>query len=182
MINYLIIGVCIIILLYIFITFNSLIKMRNLVREAFSTIDIYLKKRWDLVPNLVEVVKGYAKHERETLEKVISARATSYNAMSNQQKMNSDKQLSNDISRILAISESYPDLKANTHFIQLSKELSQIETDIANSRKYYNGTVRNFNDKVQMFPSNIIAFLFRFKSENMFAITSEEKENVKVEF
>ena len=179
---YLIICVCPIILIYILFTFNKLIKMRNLVKEAFSTMDIYLKKRWDLIPNLVEIVKGYAKHEKETLEKVISARSIPYNSMSNNQKINNNEQVTKDIVRIFAISENYPELKANTHFIQLTNELSQIETDIANSRKYYNGTVRNYNNKVQMFPSNLVALIFRFRSETMFTIASEEKESVKVEF
>ena len=181
-IYYIIIGVCSIVLIYIFITFNNLIKMNNLVKEAFSTMDIYLKKRWDLIPNLVEIVKGYAKHEKETLEKVTAARAISYNAMSNNQKINSNKQISKDIMKILTISEKYPELKANENFIKLMSELSQIEVDIANSRKYYNGTVRNYNNKVQMFPGNIIAFIFGFKSEGMFSINAEEKENVRVEF
>lgn len=179
---YYIIGMCLIVLAYMLITYNKLIKKRNLVKEAFSTMDIYLKKRWDLIPNLIETVKGYATHEKETLEKVIAARSIPYNEMSKEQKVNNSKQLDNDIIKILAISENYPELKANTNFINLTNELSRIETDIANSRKYYNGTVRNYNNKVQMFPSNIVAFVFGFKSENMFTITQEEKKNVKVEF
>ena len=181
-IYYVIIGLCAIVLIYILVTFNKLIKMQNLVKESFSTMDIYLKKRWDLIPNLVETVKEYAKYERETLEKVISERTIPYNTMSNNQKMEQDEKASKDIIQIIAISENYPELKANKNFIQLTRELSQIETDIANSRKYYNGTVRNYNNKVQMFPSNIVAFMFRFKRENMITIKPEERETAKVKF
>jgi LemA protein len=179
---YIIIGVCSIIVLYILITFNSLIKMLNLVKESYSTMDIYLKKRWDLIPNLVECVKGYAKHESNTFEKITELRTSWANTKSISEKAKIDNQLSGALKTIMAVSENYPELKANTNFSQLTSELSQIENDIANSRKYYNGTVRNYNNKVQMFPSNIVAFIFRFKSQEMFSIATEEKENVKVEF
>lgn len=179
---YIIISVCSIVVLYILITFNSLIKMHNLVKESFSTMDIYLKKRWDLIPNLVECVKGYAKHESSTFEKIAELRTSWANTNSISEKAKIDNQLSGALKTIMAVSENYPELKANTNFSQLTSELSQIENDIANSRKYYNGTVRNYNNKVQMFPSNIVAFIFRFKSQEMFSIAAEEKENVKVEF
>ena len=179
---YIIITVCSIILIYLLITFNNLIKMLNLVRESYSTMDIYLKKRWDLIPNLVECVKGYAKHESSTFEKIAELRTSWANTNSISEKAKIDNQLSGALKTIMAVSENYPELKANTNFSQLTSELSQIENDIANSRKYFNGTVRNYNNKVQMFPSNIVAFIFRFKSQEMFSITVEEKENVKVEF
>ena len=177
-----IIAIVLVILFYIFTTYNGLVGSRNVVDEAFSTMDVYLKKRWDLIPNLVEVVKGYAKHESETLEKVVALRNGAYNNMSVDEKMEVNKQLSSGISRLIAVAESYPDLKANQNFTDLSKELSKIEEDIANSRKYYNGTVRNFNNKVMMFPSNIIANMFGFKKATMFEAVEEERKNVKVEF
>ena len=177
-----IVAIVLVILFYVLTTYNGLVGSKNIVDEAFSTMDVYLKKRWDLIPNLVETVKGYAKHESETLEKVVALRNGAYNNMSVDEKMEVNKQLSSGISKLIAVAESYPDLKANKNFTDLSKELSKIEEDIANSRKYYNGTVRNFNNKVMMFPGNIVANMFGFKKANMFEAAEEEKKNVKVEF
>ena len=179
---YLIIGIIVVIAIYLFTTYNGFVKTRNAVKEAFSTMDIYLKKRWDLVPNLVEVVKGYATHEKETFEKITSLRTQSYDSMSMDNKINANEQLSQGLSKIMAISENYPELKSNENFMQLNSELSKIEEDIANSRKYYNGTVVILNNKVEMFPSNIVAKLFGFKEEKLFEATEEEKNNVKVKF
>lgn len=178
---YIIIGLIIITLIYVLVTYNGLIKSNNLVKEAFSTMDIYLKKRWELVPNLVEVVKGYAKHEKETIEKITSLRMNTYETMSTDKKINVNQQLTQGLSRIMAISENYPDLKASQNFIELSRDLTKIEDEIANSRKYYNGTVRNFNNKIQMFPSNIVANLFGFHSANMFEANTDEKNSIKVD-
>ena len=178
---YIIIGLVVIILIYILITYNGLVKSNNFVKEAFSTMDVYLKKRWDLIPNLVEVVKGYAKHEKETIEKITDLRTNAYETMSTDKKINVNEQLTQGLSRIMAISENYPDLKASQNFIELSHDLTKIEDEIANSRKYYNGTVRIFNNKIQMFPSNIIANLFGFHSANMFEANADEKNNVKVD-
>lgn len=178
---YLGLTIVLILLIYIITTYNRLIKLRHIVEEAFSTMDVYLKKRWDLVPNLVEVVKGYVKHEKDILEKIVKLRVNTYQNMSTANKINVNNQLENDISKIILISEQYPELKANENFLRLSKELTQIEDDIANSRKYYNGSVRIFNTKIQVFPNNILAKIFGFKEENMFEITNEEKDNVKVE-
>ena len=178
---YIIIGLIIILLVYVLVTYNELIKTNNLVKEAFSTMDVYLKKRWDLIPNLVEVVKGYAKHEKETIGKITELRTTVYETMSVDKKININEQLTQELSGIMAISENYPDLKASQNFIELSHDLTKIEDEIANSRKYYNGTVRIFNNKIQMFPSNIIANLFGFHSANMFEANADEKNNVKVD-
>lgn len=178
---YIIIAIIILLLIYVFVTYNSLIKSKNYVKEAFSTMDVYLKKRWDLVPNLVEVVKGYDKYEQETLSKVTELRASAYDSMSANKKISINEQITEGISKIIAISENYPELKANENFMQLSSELVNVENDIENSRKYYNGTVRNYNNKIQMFPSNIIAGVFGFKEEKMFEADSEEKNNVKVD-
>ncbi len=176
-----VILILIVILVYVFIQYNSLVKSNNLVKEAFSTMDIYLKKRWDLVPNLVESVKGYAEYEKEIFSEITKLRTNSYDAMTTNNKINMNEQLTQEISKIMAISENCPELKASSNFSQLSKELTKIEDDIANSRKYYNGTVRILNNQIQMFPSNIIAKIFGFKQANMFEAKSEEKNNVNVE-
>ena len=170
-----------IILVYGIITYNNLTKWKNLVKEAFSTMDVYLKKRWDLIPNLVEVVKGYEKHEKETFNEITSLRTNSYDSMSMNKKINVNEQLTQGISKIMAISENYPELKASENFLQLSKDLTRIEDEIANSRKYYNGSVRTLNTKIQLGPSNIVAGMFGFKQASMFEANAEEKNNVKVE-
>ncbi len=181
MILYIIIVIIILLIIYFLVTYNSLVRTNNIVKEAFSTMDIYLKKRWDLIPNLVEIVKGYAKHEKETFNEITSLRTNSYNNMSINKKIDINEQLSQGISKIMAISENYPELKASDNFLQLSKDFTKIEDEIANSRKYYNGSVRILNNKIQMFPSNIVANIFGFKQANMFEANAEEKNNVKVE-
>lgn len=171
----------VIILIYIISTYNKLIKLKHIVEEAFSTMDVYLKKRWDLVPNLVEVVKGYVKHENELIERVTQLRAINYQNMAINNKIDTNNELDNGITKIMAISENYPELKANQNFLELSKELMKIEDDIANSRKYYNGSVRIFNTNIFTFPNNILARVFKFKEAKTFEISDKEKENVKVE-
>ena len=177
---YIIVGIIVILFIYILITYNSFINSRNLVKEAFSTMDIYLKKRWDIIPNLIEVVKGYSKYEKETLTKITSLRSSSYDELTMDNKININEELSKCLSNIFAVSENYPELKANELYANLSSNLISIEDEIANSRKYYNGTVRNFNNKIQMFPNNILAKLFRFKEFKMFEANAEEKNNVGV--
>lgn len=178
---YIIVGLVLIILIYVFVTYNSLVKSNNYVKEAFSTMDVYLKKRWDLIPNLVEIVKGYANHEKETFKKITELRTNAYESMSTDKKINVNEQITQDLIKIMAISENYPDLKASQNFIELSRDLTKIEDEIANSRKYYNGSVRIFNNKIQMFPSNIVANLFGFHSANMFEANIDEKNNIKVD-
>ena len=177
---YIIITIIVLILIYFGITYNSLVKLSNAVKEAFSTMDVYLKKRWDLIPNIVETVKGYAKHEKSTLKEIIELRNSAYDNMTVNEKVDMNNKLSQEINRLMAISESYPDLKANENFKDLSKQLTKIEDDIANSRKYYNGTVRIFNNKVQMFPSNIVAKTLGYKEKKMFEVDEAERENIKV--
>ena len=179
---YIIIAIVVVLLLLVFTTYNSFVKLNNKVEEAFSTMDVYLKKRWDLIPNIVETVKGYAKHEKSTLEEVINLRNSSYDKMNTNDKVETNNKLSQGISKLMAIAESYPELKANENFKDLSNQLTRVEDDIANARKYYNGTVRIYNDKVQMFPSNIIAGIFGYKVKNMFEANENERENVKVNF
>ena len=178
---WIILAVIILIIIYAFILYNNFISLDNKVKEAFSTMDVYLKKRWDLIPNLVETVKGYAKYEEETLTKVTKLRNTVYNEMTNDEKIINNEELSSDVSKIMALKEAYPELKANENFIDLSNKLTKIEDDIANARKYYNGTVRIYNNKVQMFPNNIFAKLFGYKPKRMFEASLEDKQNIKIE-
>lgn len=181
MLIYLIILVAVLFLVYILITFNDFIKLNNKVKEAFATMDVYLKKRWDLVPNLVETVKGYADHEKSTLEKVIELRNEVYDNLSDENKIKANEKMTESIRKIMFLSESYPELKASENFVNLSKELTKLEDEIAQSRKYYNAVVRMFNNKVEMFPSNIIAKISGYKSKLMFEATDEERKSVKVE-
>ncbi len=178
---YVVIGIVVLIAIYVLTQYNSFIKLNYRVKEAFSTMDVYLKKRWDLVPNLVEVVKGYIKHEKGVLEDIVKLRNSSYDKMSLSDKIDTNQQLSSGLSKIMAISENYPDLKASQNFSDLTHQLSTVESEIANSRKYYNAVVRNLNTKVEMFPSNIIAKIFGFKLSKMFEANEEERNNIKVE-
>ena len=176
---------CVLILcmvLFLWMTYNRLILLRNRMKEAWSDIEVLLKRRYDLIPNLVETVKGYAGHEKELLDKLAGLRSGNYSTMSDTQKLQTNSELSQILTRFMAVVENYPDLKANQNFMKLSDELSTIETDIANSRKYYNGTVRELNNFLELFPTNIIGFIFKFSKEKMFEITETERQNVKVSF
>ncbi len=153
--------------------YNRLVKVRTMVQEAWSSIDVMLKKRHDLIPNLVETVKGYATHERDTFDSVTRARAAAMSADTVQQKEAAEKNLSQAMMNLNAVAEQYPDLKANTNFIQLQGELSALEGDIEKSRRYYNGTVRENNILVETFPSNIVANMYSFTKATFF-----ELENV----
>ena len=179
---YIIIAIVLIIVMYVLVTYNNFIKLKNMVQEAFSTMDVYLKKRWDLIPNLIETVKGYVKHEENTLKEIVDLRGSSYDSMSDDEKVKANQTISKDINKIMLVAENYPDLKASANFQDLSRELSKVEEDIANARKYYNGAVEMFNNKVEMFPSNILAKLFGYKPKAMFETDSNERENVKVSF
>ncbi len=173
--------VAVILVLFVIVVYNRLVTLRNYVKEAFSTMDVYLKKRWDLVPNLIEIVKAYAKHEKNVLEDVAKLRSGNYSDMSDNDKIDTNKKLGESLSKIIAIVENYPDLKANEHFAKLMDELASIETDIANSRKYYNGCVRILNNTVEIFPTSLIAGMFGIKSAKMFEITENERDNIKAE-
>lgn len=177
---YIILGVVALVFIYLLATYNSFVKLNNSTKEAFSTMDVYLKKRWDLIPNLVEIVKGYAKHEKETLSEIVNLRNGVYEKMSENEKLKTNEQLTQGVLKVMALAESYPDLKANANFIELSKQLTSVEGEIANSRKYYNANVREFNNKVEFFPSNIIAKLFNYKSKLFFEVNVAERENVNV--
>ena len=177
---YVIIILLVLVLFYFFITFNNLVKLNNRVKESFSTMDVYLKKRWDLIPNIVNVVKGYSDYEKSTLESIIKIRSLAFDTLSNDEKIESDNSITDSISKLTLLKEDYPELKANKNYLQLSENLTKIENDIANSRKYYNGTVRIFNNKVEMFPSNIVAKILGYKSKEMFIINDNERENINV--
>jgi len=178
-----VVVIIVLIALYIGKTYNSLVRKRNTVEEAFATMDVYLKKRWDLIPNIVASVKGYAKHEAETLERVIAARNGGYQSLSDDEKIEANKELSRGIASINVVAEQYPDLKANENFLNLNNQLQKNEEDIANARKYYNAVVKKYNNSVEMFPSSIVASMFKFSRKSMFVIENEaEKQAVKVEF
>ena len=178
---YLIIGIGAV-LLYLLFIYNSLITAKNRIAEAFSQIDVQLKRRTDLIPNLVETVKGYAKHEKELLENVTKARANLMTAGSTHEKAEANNFLSDTLKSLFAVSENYPDLKANSNFHELQKELSDTENKIAYSRQFYNSNVLDYNNKILIFPNNIFANLFKFNKEEFFQATEEEKKEIKVKF
>lgn len=160
--------------------YNSLIRGRNQMNEAFSTMDVYMKKRFDLIPNLVETVKGYMKHEADTLINVTKMRSGG-NTMA--EKIENDKQVSQAIRGLMVQVEAYPQLQASGNFSELQQKLNEVENDIAQSRKYYNGCVRQYNDQCMMVPSNIIANMFHFVPGTLYEVESaEERKNVQVKF
>ena len=162
---------------------NGFVKMRNGNEEAFATIDVYLKKRFDLIPNLVETVKGYTKHESETLERVIAARKTGLTASTRAEKIAADAALTSALVDVKKVSEAYPDLKANANFLDLSNQLKQIETQLADQRRYYNALVKKFNTARELFPKSIIASMMHLEKAPYFQLDSEEeRQNVKVQF
>lgn len=162
--------------------YNKLIALRNRVKDQWAQIDVQLKRRFDLIPNLVETVKGYTKHESETLEAVIKARNTYVSATLPEDQMKADGELTKAISKLFALTESYPELKANTNFQALQQELTETESKIASARQFYNDTVMVYNNKVAMVPSNIIASLFKFEKEAFFEANETERQNVQVKF
>ena len=182
--NFLIVLVVIIVLVLLFVmsTYNSLVQLRNKVKDQFSQIDIQLKKRADLIPNLVETVKGYAKHEKGTLEDVVKARNTYLSAGTPDEKMKSSGELSQAINKLFALAENYPDLKANENFLDLQTQLKDVEDKISYARQFYNDSVLMYNNKIQTVPSNIIASMFHFEKENFFEATEDERKNVEVKF
>lgn len=175
--------IVVLLVIWLVSSYNGFVEKKNVVEEGWSTIDVYLKKRYDLIPNLVETVKGYAKHESETLEKVIAARnATTMMTGNGADRMAAENALTGTLRSLFAVSEAYPELKANTNFTDLQSQLKAIEGEIASSRKYYNGTVKVYNTAIQKFPSNIAAGIFRFTEFEYFNAPEEERQNVKVKF
>ena len=169
--------------LFVIASYNGLVTLKNRAEEAWSDIDVQLKRRYDLVPNLVSAVKGYASHETGVFEKVTEARAKAMSATGAEEKAGAENMLTGALKSVFAIAEAYPDLKANTNFLELQQELSDTENKIQASRRFYNGTVMEMNTKIETFPSNIIAGMFNFTKREFFELTDEAaKEPVKVEF
>lgn len=167
---------------WVIFLFNGLIRLKNRVEEAWSDIDVQLKRRYDLIPNLIETVKGYAKHEREVLESVTEARTRAMGAQDTKDQVEAENMLSDTLKSLFAVSENYPDLKANQNFLELQRELSDTENKIQASRRFYNGNVRDFNTKIQSFPNNMIAGTLNFKEKDFFEAGEEEKKNIEVKF
>ncbi|TSC56442.1 MAG: LemA protein [Parcubacteria group bacterium Gr01-1014_18] len=175
--------IVLVILFWSVLSYNGLVRLVTQSDEAWSDIDVQLKRRYDLVPNLVETVKGYAKHESQTLENVIAARNSAMNAHGMQDKASAENALSAGLKSIIALSENYPDLKASGNFLKLQDELSDTENKIQAARRFYNGNVRDLNIKLQVFPDNIIARMFAFTQKEFFELTEPAaKEVVKVQF
>lgn len=183
---WIVLAVVAVLALIVVAMYNGLIRLKNRVEEAWSDIDVQLKRRYDLIPNLIETVKGYAAHESGTLEKVIQARNSAMQAQSSgdhKAQAEAENQLSSTLKSIFALSENYPDLKANTNFLELQRELSDTENKIQASRRFYNTNVRDFNTKLQIFPTNVMAGMLGFKARDFFEIEdAKERENVKVSF
>jgi len=167
---------------YLFFLYNGLVRLRVLVEEAWSGIDVQLKKRFDLIPNLVETVKGYAKHEKGTFEKVTELRTRAMNTERPKELAEIEGELRGTLKTLFAVAENYPELKANENFLNLQNTLKEIETEIESARRYYNGAVRDFNMKIQVFPANLIAGPLGFRSKEFFETSETEKQNVKVNF
>lgn len=179
----LIIGIIIaVIVLFIIFLYNSLISLRNEVKNSWAQIDVQLKRRNDLIPNLVETVKGYMKHEKSVLENITKARSAFLSAQTMTEKSKASNMLSQTLKSLFAVSENYPQLKANENFMQLQEELSGTESKIAYARQHYNDIVMAFNTKIQTFPNSIFANMLHFTQEASFTATEEERKNVKVSF
>ena len=180
---WIILGIVVVLIIAVIGMYNSLVQSKIKVDNAWSQIDVQLQRRFDLMPNLVETVKGYMTHEKETFEKIASLRTSWANANSVSEKAELDNQLSTTLKTIMAVSENYPELKANQNFSELSEELRNTENKISFSRQFYNDTVTMYNTKLQVFPSNIIAGMFNFKARDLFKTESDEaRRNVKVDF
>ena len=163
-------------------SYNAFVKSRNQIEEAFSTMDVYLKKRYEMIPNLVEIVKQYSIHEKETLEKIVQARSMAINARSMEERGQNENMLSGALKSLFAISEGYPELKANENYLDLQNELADLEDEISQSRKYYNGVVKVMNNKVEIFPSNLFAKIFGFNRYPYFMADEYERQNVEIRF
>ncbi|MCD4705565.1 LemA family protein [bacterium] len=180
---WIVLGVIAIVIIWLIAVYNGLIKNKNRTEEAWSDIDVQLKRRYNLIPNLIETVKGYATHERELFEKVTKARTAAMGAGTTEEKGQAENMLSGTLKSLFAVSENYPDLKANQNFAKLQDELSDTENKIQASRRFYNGNVRDFNIKLQVFPTNMIAKQLGFDEKDFFEIENqEEKETPKVKF
>ena len=179
---WIILVIVILIALYVISTYNLLVQLRNKVKDGWSQIDVLLKRRADLIPNLVECVKGYTKHEEGTLTAVIEARSKAVSATTPEEAMKAEGEMTQALSRLFALTEAYPELKANQNFLDLQKSLEETENKITYSRQFYNDNVLNYNNKVEMFPSNLVAGLFKFEKAVFFEASEKDKEVPKVQF
>lgn len=185
MVKIIIIAILVVILLivaWLIATYNNLVRLRNKVKDQWSQVDVQLKRRFDLIPNIVETVKGYAKHEKETFEAVVKARNTALSASSKEAEIKAAGELSGALNKLLALTEAYPELKTNENFLSLQSELTQVEEKISFARQFYNDTVMQYKNAIETFPTVLIAGMLGFKEETFFEATDEEKQNVKVQF
>lgn len=181
--GWIILAIVVVLILFVISLYNNLVRLRQKVRNAWSQIDVQLQRRFDLIPNLVDTVKGYMNHEEGTLTKIAELRTSWANASSVAEKAELDNQLSGALKTIMAVSESYPDLKANTNFSELQEELQNTENKLSFSRQFYNDTATMYNTKLEVIPSNIIASMFHFEPAELFKVDSDEaRKNVKVDF
>ena len=175
-------AIILLLLLYVMGVYNKLVTLKNRVKNQWSKIEVLLKRRADLIPNVVETVKGYATHEKETLDAVISARSKAVGAKTPEDEIKANGELSQALSRLLVVAEAYPDLKANTNFLELQRELKETEDKISYARQFYNDTASNFNIQIEVFPSNIVASMFNFKQQPLFEAEEKDKEVPQVKF
>ena len=180
--GWIIIAVVVVLIIFLVSTYNNLVVLRNRAKDQWAQVDVQLKRRFDLIPNLVETVKGYAKHENSTLKEVIEARNKFQSATTPEEEMAASGDLNKALSRLMVLTESYPELKANENFLSLQADLKDCEEKIAYARQFYNDTVLSYMNKVEMFPSNIVASMFGFKEMKYFEISEGEKEAPKVSF
>ena len=179
---YILLILLVVVFFYAMGTYNKLVNLRNMVKNQWSQIDVLLKRRFDLIPNLVETVKGYAAHEKETLDAVVSARSKVASANGLESEMKANGELTQALGRLLAVVESYPDLKANQNFLDLQANLKETEDKISFARQFYNDAVLTYKNKIEMFPSNILAGIFGFKPEPFFEVNEDERQNPQVKF
>ncbi len=177
-----ILAVIVVVVLWLIADYNGLVKLKNRAKEAWSDIDVQLKRRYDLIPNLVETVKGYATHESQLFEKVTRARANAISAQGAKEKAGAENMLSDTLKSLFAVAENYPDLKASVNFLELQRELSDTENKIQAARRFYNTNVRDLNIKIESFPTNMIAGMFGFKQMELFEAAGAEKEAVNIKF
>jgi len=182
MAGYIILGVILFFILIGIVYYNSFVTLKNKVKESWSSIDVQLKRRYDLIPNLLETVKGYASHEKEILEEVSRVRSAGIGANTVLSQAQAENEITNTLTKLFAVVENYPDLKANQNFMDFQQSLSQIESEIQMSRRYYNAIVRDFNTAIEKFPGVLFARIFNFRVFDFFEILDSEKENVKVKF
>ena len=177
---YIPLGILLIVLIYVIYAYNKGIGLRNYVKEAFATMDVYLKKRWELIPRLADTVKGGAKYESETFMKIAKARGQSYSGMNEMQKLLANAELGYIAPGIMAIAEQYPDLKANANYLKLMDGLTEIENEIAKARKYYNGTVRELNTYLELFPTNVLGKIFGMEKADYFQIDESDRAAIQI--